>query len=70
MKTRWLFSADKNEPVFYVTGNIVYAHPGGEASFTISNGLIYASTGKPVYRIDGDRVLDHPGGSPAFCFRD
>jgi hypothetical protein len=70
MKTRWLFSADRNEPVFYVTGNIVYAHPRGEASFTISNGLIYASNGKPVYRIDGDWVFENPGNSPAFYFRD
>ena len=30
--------------------------PRGEASFTISNGLIYASNGRPVYRIDGDWV--------------
>jgi hypothetical protein len=57
MKTRWLFSADAGKPEFYVTGNIVYAHPGGEASFHISNGWIYTPNGKPVYWIDGDWVF-------------
>ena len=70
MKTRWLFSADAGKPEFYVTGNTVYAHPGGEASFHISNGWIYTPNGKPVYWIDGDWVFENPSGSRAFYFRD
>ena len=67
--TRWLYTAD-GEASFYVTGDRVYSHPEGRASFYIADGYLYTFNGKPVYRIEGKSVLEHPSGNPAFYFRE
>jgi hypothetical protein len=70
MASRWLYAVDSNRPEFYLTGEVVYAHPSGEASFFLSNGWLYTRSGRPLYRIEGKWLYQHPEGSKAFYFAD
>ena len=67
MATRWLFSIDGTAK-YFVEGETLYAHPGGQASFYISNGWVYTYNGKPTYWIDGDWLYENPGGKAALYF--
>ena len=70
MQTRWLYAADTKQIAFYVTGNTVYAHPGGEACFHLANDILYTGNGRPAYQIQSDWVLEYASGERAFYIAD